>query len=79
MGDNEVIECESLPRFNKPEEFFDLLNQYYLKISITDEGNDLLFQCYNTKLLDNIEYIGNFSIKDLQNNIFLITNRFKNK
>ena len=65
MGDNYIIECESEEQLNKQEEFFDLLNQYYLKISTTSIDN-LLFQCYNTKLLDNIEYIGNISINDLQ-------------
>ena len=56
----------------KYEEFYDLLNEYYLKISIIADNN-LYFQCYNTKLLDNIEYREKFSI----NMFYAISNKLK--
>ena len=45
-------------------EFFDVSKDYYLKISIID--NNLLFQCYNTNLLDNIEYSEKMSFNKFQ-------------
>ena len=60
----------------KYEEFFDLLNEYYLKISIISD-NELYFQCYNTKLLDNIEYNKKFPINKFRD-IYPYLNRFSN-
>ena len=45
------------------QEFNDLLNEYYLKIGYNSDQK-LFLICYNTKLLDNIRYEGNFSIKE---------------
>ena len=48
---------------NKFKEFFDL-SDYYLKLSIASQ-EEILFQCYNTKLLDNIECREKITIKQL--------------
>ena len=48
----------------KTKEFFDLSKDYYLKITINE--NNFHFQCYNTELLDNIEYSVKISFNKLQ-------------
>ena len=47
------------------KQFFDLNDEYYLKISTTEE-NELNFQCYNTKLLDLIECSEKMHLNKLQ-------------
>ena len=77
MADNYIIETPE-PKEEKliSKEFFDLLNDYYLKISTTPIET-IKFQCYNSNLLDNIEYKTELSIHKLHE-LFSVFNYIKN-
>ena len=52
------------PTHKESREFYNLLNDYYLKVE-TNSYNKLKLVCYNKKLLDNIRYETKISIDSL--------------